>query len=69
MTTKTFHKYYCLEKAPEVGNIPRGVCGMKAFDGLTLVSEIMRPAYGYVVYEWPLSELELMQYNLVEEKK
>ena len=64
----TFYRYYCLERPPMPGGIPRGVVHIETFDDKTLVDSINREAWGWVEYECELTEYEIDEFELAKEE-
>lgn len=63
------YKYYLLYRPVSFGTQPRGMIGFFNFISKSYVEEIGKFAYGYVLYENPLSEEEIKNYELAEVKK
>lgn len=58
------HRYYCLQRPPAPGTIPRGVINIEYWDARPFVSEINHHAWGYVEYERKLTDAEISDYEL-----
>ena len=62
-----FFRYYCLERPPLPGTIPRGMCNIVTFDEPQHVPGIEHHVWGYVEYERPLTSYEVYEYELAPE--
>lgn len=58
-------RYYCLEKPPMPGTVPRGMTSIVDFREFRYVDEIENKACGYVEYYRKLTENEIRAYKLV----
>lgn len=70
------HRYYSLSRPLDIGTYPnwngRGdnpVIEIHNFDQRTKVDGIPRAAWGYVEYENPLTDGEMLEYELFEAKQ
>lgn len=59
-------RYYCLDKPPMPGTVPRGMTNIVDFGELRYVNEINTDACGYVEYCRELTKSELRTYKLTE---
>lgn len=57
-------RYYCLDKPPMPGTVPRGMSGMVDFREVRHVDEIGCEACGYVEYFRKLSADEIQHFKL-----
>lgn len=63
------YRYYCMEKPPMPGTVPRGMVGIVDFKEFRRVDEIGGEACGYVEYERRLTEGEMHGCGLVEARE
>ena len=61
---ETRYVYYTIMRPPMPGGVPKGAIEYKDFGERTYVSDIERTAWGYVVYDRPLTEDEIWEYEL-----
>ena len=59
-----YYRYYCLERPPLPGTIPRGMCNIVTFDEPQHVPGIEHHVWGYAEYLRPLTPHEVYQYEL-----
>lgn len=57
-------RYYLTQRPPMPGAFPGKPVNMEAYDDRKYVSEIGRRAWGWVEYQWPLTEKEVDDYEL-----
>ena len=57
-------RYYCLEKPPMPGTVPRGMTNIEDFREFKYIDEIEAEACGYVEYYRKLTESEIRTYKL-----
>jgi len=57
-------RYYCLDKPPMPGTVPRGMSDMVDFQEVRYVEDIGREACGYVEYFRKLSVDEVQRFKL-----
>ena len=64
-------RYYSILRPVGIGTFPKRapVERIKNFDRRVYIQEIGREAWGYIEYAEPLTEKEMRQYDLVEEKR
>lgn len=60
------YRYYLTMRPPSIGTHPKGSVNTVAFDRLERFDEFM--AWGYVEYDRPLTEKEVCDYELREER-
>ena len=58
------YRYYLTQRPPSPGTFPGKPTNIKSFDTRQLVSEIGRPAWGWVEYEEALTEKQTADYEL-----
>lgn len=58
-------RYYCLDKPPMPGTVPRGMSDMVDFREVRYIQEIGREACGYVEYFRRLTESEMDRFKLM----
>lgn len=59
------YRYYCLNRPPMPGTVPRGMTNIVSMDDKPFVPEINRAAWGYVEYDYPLPEKAIRDYELM----
>lgn len=59
------NRYYLTERPPMPGTIPRGCINIMDFGRKKYVQEIDREAWGWVEYEWKLTQEEISNYELI----
>lgn len=64
----TRYRYYCLCRPAGPGAVPRGLINLKNYDDKQFVPEIEKEAWGWVEYEKPLTDKEIRDYELEEER-
>jgi hypothetical protein len=63
------YRYYLLYRGRGPGCQPNGFVAAQDFDHKQYVDEIGRWAFGWVEYDWPLTEKEISEYELAGVKE
>ena len=58
-------RYYLTQRGPAPGTFPAGAHEVRSYDNKQLVTDIGRPAWGWVEYAEPLTEKQIRDYELV----
>lgn len=63
------YRYYCLHRPPDLGAVPRdGLCYTESFRAKKCIFSLKLLAWGYAVYNRPLSAEEIEEYELIAAK-
>ena len=57
-------RYYLTQRPPMPGAFPGKPVNMETYDDRKFIDEIGRHAWGWVEYQWPLTEKEVTDYEL-----
>lgn len=58
------HRYYLTQRPLSIGTFPGKPASMESFDSKQYVNDIGRPAWGWVEYSEPLTDKQVIAYEL-----
>ena len=64
---KTRYRYYCLDKPPMPGTVPRGMIHIEDFKEVRYIDAIGCEACGYAEYDRILTESEIQRHKMMAE--